>query len=540
MTAGGRTSRTFVALLLGVCAVPHLIRMLGPTLAPADGFYAHGAFMLSRGYEPYVHFTQVAFPFAEQLLALAMRAFGHVLLVFEISHLLVVLAVAAALYGAGCALAGRIAGVVAAVAWSCQVWVVHYDLFERETWAALGTSLALLLYLRAGSLGWRRAAQVALALALAFVMKITAVMPAAALLLHLLVRGRVREAARLLFIYLALLAAVTCVCWRLWGDPFLWQVFLFGFFRNADHALSGSLAQLLSWTDPVLAAGFVALFVWGLPQLRAPAGAVALVLVADLLYTVQLNPVVWQHNLINLAPSCALLVGGLAAQPTRRRLIAELLLLLALIGAIAQWSGEWMAGEYGSEGPYFGGWHRDGMDRRAAFLQKYSSADEIVATSQPWWSVQAGRIEFVRYWDLQSVALGIEASLQADGLAATFGKRQGPLLLGPGLPEANPRLSRLDAYHARLLANGLQYDRPLFLAALQRSEIALVMEPLPPGILEPADLVAAGYERFEDSELGLAGWRPPHGESHPRVAELFQRHLPLPAAVPAGAVPEGH
>src|SRR5262245_49828403 len=173
-----RASPVLVALLMLACAAPHVARLLGPNIAPVDGFYAHGALMIARGYEPFIHFTQVAFPFAEQALALVIRAVGHDVMVFEASHLVIVLAVAAALYGAGSRLAGGIAGMVAALAWSWQVWVVHYHLFERETWAALGTSLALFVYLRPEPLNWRRAAGVALALALAFTMKITALVPA--------------------------------------------------------------------------------------------------------------------------------------------------------------------------------------------------------------------------------------------------------------------------------------------------------------------------------------------------------------------------
>jgi hypothetical protein len=149
------------------------------------------------------------------------------------------------------------------------------------------------------------------------------------------------------------------------------------------------------------------------------------------------------------------------------------------------------------------------VHRRAAFIARWSEPDDLVVTSNPWWSFQAGRVEFVRYWDLQPVLEGIQASLAADGLRATFAKRQGPLLLGPGQPEPDPRTLELQPYYGREVANSLAYVRPRLLAALERREIALVAEPLPRFILEPVDLQRAGYERFGNFEKGVVGWRPP-------------------------------
>jgi hypothetical protein len=123
---------------VALCAAPVAARLLGPNVTPNDGFYAHAAFMLSRGATPYHDFDQVAFPLAECVLALAMRLFGPGLRTVELANALMIGAVALALRAAGRALAGPRAGAVAALAWCWSLWVVHFNLFERETWAALG------------------------------------------------------------------------------------------------------------------------------------------------------------------------------------------------------------------------------------------------------------------------------------------------------------------------------------------------------------------------------------------------------------------
>jgi hypothetical protein len=492
--------------------------------------------MLSRGFEPYVHFTQVAFPLAESVLAGAMRLLGTDLRVIEAVNDVVVLGVALLAWVAGTRLGGRRAGALAALAWSWSQWVVWHNIFARETWAALGVAIALVACfgkrpegddhgeaslppLRGG-----RLALVAGGLLLAFAMKITALVAAVGLCVHRLLAGRPREALRLALAVLGGAIVMTLLCAWQWGDPFLWQVYLFGWFRMAETDLAARVAHLLGWTDAVLALGLVALVVWGLPRLRGAAGAPALVMIAYLLYMLLLSPTIWQHNLINLALPSALLLAGFATA-RRRRFGAACTAMLALVACIMLFSGGYMPGSYGPWGPYFGGWPRDGVANRAAFLERYSGPDEIVATTQPLWAVQADRIEFVRDHDTQGVALGIEAGLRRDGLAATLRARGERLLIGGGDAPDPPSAARLGPYYGRLMANGLAWVRPQLLDALGRHEIALVMEDLPPGLLTEDDLQAAGYERVVDHELGVIGWRPEGGASRPVVRELFQRQL---------------
>ncbi len=590
-------ARLSLVLLLLACAGPHLLRMALPVTTVADSFYPHAAWMLQQGFTPYIQFTQVAFPLAEGVLAAAFALCGHDLRVVELCNLLVVLGVAATLAAAAQRMvrrartaatetaatnaaatnaaateaaatnaaatnaaatnaaaneaaatnavateaAARRAGIVAALAWSWCAWVVHFNLFERETWAASGTALALLaLFAPAlpsepeGRPGWRRATAIGASMALAFCIKITALMPAGALLVYLALTGRLREAARTAAVFGALIGAATLACWWAWGTPFLQQVYLFGFFRNPN--VSGTveaLGHVAGFTDPLLALMFAALLAFGLPALRRPAGAPALMLLAELLFLTVISPTVWSHNLIGLAVPGALLLGGVAAAWSAAlawRMTAALALVLAAVLALPDTYMPDMTASPRALAPYVEGWSRVGIAHTAAFLQRHTTADEVVCTLQPAASVQAGRVEFLRYLDLQSLALALQAAVHEDGLRATWAARRGSLLLGRagpplagGIAPDDARLEAFGPYVGRLLACGLAHDRPLLLDAVAKHEIGLFVEPLPPLMVTADELRAAGYERFEDHELGLAGWKPPAASGTLVVRDLYTR-----------------
>src|SRR6185436_3093320 len=117
------------------------------------------------------------------------------------------------------------------------------------------------------------AGRVADALLLAALVKLTALFAALGLVAHLLLGGRTRDALALAWRFAALLLVATLAGWALWGQAFLVQVWLFGFFRSAQGLRAGdALAQLLGWADPVTMLGLAALLVVGLPNLRRAAG----------------------------------------------------------------------------------------------------------------------------------------------------------------------------------------------------------------------------------------------------------------------------
>lgn len=500
--------------VFALVVLPWIVRALGDRAGLTDGFYAHGALMIAKGYTPYVDYTQVAFPLAEGLLAAVFTVLGPSLRVVELLNRLVGLAVAVQLHGIGWRLGGRRAGALAAVLYAWSTWVIGFDLFEREAWAALGTVLAVRAVLDAEVLRGRDAWRVAMALLLAVCVKITTVFVAVAVCAHLLLQGRRRETFAVGLRFAGLVLAVSAACAALWGLPFLWQVYLFGFFRNPTHDVWQALTFMVEHADLTLWLGLLGLVHVGLPRLRRAEGLLACILLLDIVYATALSGVIWNHNLLNLVPSCAVLAAlSLTASwrdATQRRLrtLGALTACLAVVlPATRAEHFDWVVADSGFG---FGfGRPRRWVQENAGFLREHSRFDEVISCVDPWVAFAADRVPFVRYWDLQPVARGVEDSLRGDGLAATLARRSvDTLLVGAGDPPHDPRMEVFfSAYDQRLYACGVHWVRPELLDALARSEIALVLEPLPPVMLSPDDLLAAGYVRFEAD--GLAAWRAP-------------------------------
>lgn len=523
-------SLQFVAILgVSLAAwLPHAYRMTGDHAAFVDGIYPHGAWMLAQGYEPYVHFTHVAMLPADALLALLIDTFGAQTRVLEFATTMVIVLVGLLLGAAVKVSAGRVAAAATFLLWMTSTWVLHFHLFERETWAALGIAGALAALARhlprdggeARALTWRAAVLVALALAAAVAVKITTVFTAAGLCVFLALTGRRADALRVGIAYTAWVAALVGAHVALYGEPFVQQVFLFGFFRHGDASVADKLVHLASHGDHVLVLGAVGLAVAALRRPRGLAGAAAVMLGADLVYLVVVSPTVWDHNMIQPAVTCAVL-GGLGVAEllgSRRAAVGGVAVAAVVVAGIA--FAPPLPDVYGEPGPGFGGTPRAAIGRQVRFMQRNSPPGGVVVCADPWPAFLAERPCFVRYWDLHPVMVGLVKSVEADGYAATFAKRDGQLVLGAGRPEPPPRVDKLPPYAGRLLANAIVHVRPVLLEALAAREITLVVEPFAPGVLAPDDLRAAGYERFED--LGLAGWRPADGVVDTRVRTLAE------------------
>lgn len=509
------------AVVVTLCVAPHVARTLGDHAAFVDGIYPHGAWMLAQGHEPYVHFTHVAMLPVDALLAALMRTFGAEVRVLEIATTVVVLAVGALLGLAARRAVGALAGGVTAILWCTSIWVLHFHLFERETWAALGVAGAFLALARhlprddgeAPSLSWSRAALVAFALAAAVAVKLTTLFTAVGFCVFLAISGRLADALRLGAAYTAWLTLLIGAHVAAYGEPFVQQVFLFGFFRHGDAALADRVAHMMSHGDHVLVLGAVGLAVAALRQPRGLAGAAAVVLAADLVYLLGVSPTLWDHNMIQPAITSAVLGGcGVAELAAGRRVFGGLIVAAAATFAVVR--APPLPDVYGVPGPGFGGTPREVFARQAAFVERHSPPGSVIECADPWTAFVAERVCFVRYWDLHPVMVGLVKSIEVDGYAATFAKRDGQLVLGAGRPEPPPRIG-IAPYRARLLANAIVHVVPVLREALAAHEIALVLEPT---LLKPDDLRAAGYERFED--LGFVGWRPADGVVRTRIRTL--------------------
>ena len=546
-------------LLAAACLAPHLARFLGPDAIYADGIYAHAVLMLARGHEPYVDYTQVAMLPVEALLAALVRLFGPRTEVFEVTQDFVILGAAFALRGA-LRRAGRPrAGALAALLWSWSPWVLHFNLFERETWSASAVALAFLAI--APYLPARGAAAVPLerggllrtggALALAFAVKITSAASAVAFAAFLLASGRGRDALRLGLATAAIAGAAVAVHAAIWGAPFLQQVFVFGLFKGRNCPPGVGPTLLVTLADPVIVLGVAGLLLWALRRARGLPGLAAAALLGTMLYALVLSPTVWDHNMIDLVLPAAVLGGGLldrllpgrgdedeeaAAAPGRSGGRPRLALVAGTVAvAAAFWVGdhfvpftrhEHALAHYGPWGPGFGGTSREVVALSAAVLAAHSRPDELVLTTDPWVSCLANRVEFARYWDIEPVMHGVERSLEADGLLATLAKSRDAIVLGPGRPPTPPGFNiGVRGYVDRLNANTVVYMRPRLLEALAARRIAFLQWPfLPPSVQElvltVAELEALGYKRFRGTQAAGC-YRPVGGATSRELEPMF-------------------
>ncbi len=517
-----RSRGWWTVVLLVLCAVPHVLRMTGEHSGIWEGMFAGVGHMLSHGYEPYVDVTHVHFLTGETILALAFKVFGVSARVVEVVNFALVMCVALLLRTAGRRTGGgEVAGSVAALFWSWSSLVVHFNLYQRETWAAAGTALAFVAYSREDGPG--RLPLVAAGLLVAMSIKLTAGLVAVGFFAHLLLCGKGRSAVVLTLWTSAGLALMTLGYWLVWGWPFLWQVFLFAFFRAESHDFGLALSDWLGWQDPASLVGIAGLLAWGLPNLRKRGGAPVLVVVAYFLYCTTLSPTLWNHNMINFAAPLALLSGGFAADTVRgRRFVRSGLLVAAVFGGmiaahyqVPGW--RWM--RYRDPIGVERGRERRWLEEQADFVARNTEPGDVILSTEPWVAIEADRIDFVRYWDLQPVALAIESSLAKVGLAETFARRDEPTLGDRAYdPEIDGRFT--DLYKRRIAACAEAYVRPLILDALKKREIALVLLPLPPPyVLHGTDLFEAGYERF--TEGNKLAWRRPQPARN-RVRPLYQ------------------
>jgi len=507
MSPPARSGRWLLLLLLALlCIAPRALRLAQPATSVAGSAGGQVALLLARGYEPYVHAVQPGLPVGEAALALAVRAvgpsLGPSLDIAELCNGVAILLVAAALWVAGRRLAGPLAGSAAALLWSWSAWVTHVNLFARADWAALGTALALAVYLAPAPLWGRRLLLLALSLAFALGVEFAAATTAFALLVHLVVTGRARDALRLLLALACGVALLAVLGRALWGEPFLEQAFVLRLAPAgavaAEPGTEGAVARLLALTEPAIALGLVALVAVGLPRLARPEGAVALVLVAELMVALARGTALRAEDAIALVPASALLGGALLAELAARREraavagLASALVLAALLTVPERW----LPGEPGEEvpGAWFGGRARATIARQADFLARFSRPQDLVATAEPWSAFAADRLEF---------------------------------------PRETPRG---------------RVSRGWLVQSLSLREIALVVEPIEAlGELYDWDLRLAGMRRFTDDVSGITAWRPAEGWTHPQVRALApdperpsdrpRSRPPGPAAARAGGQP---
>lgn len=419
------------AWMLAILLVPRLVRLFYPELWVEDDFYLESAWLVSAGMRPYLDFVHPHLPLLEWIAGAYLKIFGA-------SHFSIELLNEAAIYVTGvltfklaARAAGRRAAICAAILYASSSLVFRYHVYERECFVA-PLILAASLVATEEAMRWeRRAAAASLALAVAAMIKLTAIASGAAMVVFLAVfLRRWREAIVTALASAAVLLGFIALCFSLYGSEFIFQVFLF-------HLMKGRLpfAQVLEYPLDILDLQFpmmligVASLAWTRRMNPATVLVLGIAAVSALFYGV-LSPTAWGHNFLEPLPFIAILGGigaewiienlGLLRDSNFRSLSAgyrlsgcALVLGVCLLGTSPLINENWLAGSvYG-----FGYVPRQEVVTLGEAVREATRPDEdVIAPS--FICFQANRRELIRFPETYGVLREAEQEYRRDGLRA--------------------------------------------------------------------------------------------------------------------------
>jgi len=387
--------------MLLLLAVPRIVRLLYPQVWIEDDFYLEDAYLVSIGMRPYLDFVHPHMPLLEWFTAGYLRLFGASLFSIEVLNQIAIYATSVMTCALAYKAAGRRTAICAAILYAFAALVFRYHVYERECFLGVAVAAAALIAIREDlDWMWQGAIQTAL-FVIACAIKLTAIVPAAAILCFLAFgRRRRREAILAAAGIAAGLGAFSAILYRWYGFEFVFQTFIF-------HFMKGRLPWLEVADYPRAILDLLApLFVIGCVRIAAerrisPALGLVLILVAfNYAFFGLLSPTSWGHNYLDFLPYIAIIAAiGLERIWTAYR-ASEWRITAASLGLIAVsilWlapllNENWMrGGVYG-----FGYIDRGEVHALSEALRRISAPDdEVIAPS--FICFEANRRQFTRY-----------------------------------------------------------------------------------------------------------------------------------------------
>ena len=418
------------ACLVVVLLIPRVVRMLYPEVWVEDDFYLESAWLVSVGMRPYLDFVHPHMPLLEWIAGCYLKLFGTSHRSIEILNEAAIFAASLLTYSLGRKVAGRRGAIAASILYAYSSLVFRYHAYERENFIAPLIILgAIVTFDDTMPAVWQAVILAALFFA-ACAIKVTAVIPFAVMLAFIAVAHRRIAGAFVAGAVFALaLAAFSALLYRLYGNEFIFQTFVFHFLKGRDTA--GGIATYPRLILDVLAPLFV-LGCWRVFTERALSRGVMLVLAivaAEYAFYGVLSPTAWGHNYLEAIPFIAIVAGiGAAAlvraiadliageqQPHRWKLLAG---GAALIAVFLMWitpivNENWLHGAvYG-----FGFVPRAEISQLADALRAVSHpGDDVIAPS--FVCFEAGRRELIRYPETYGVYREAKAEYDRDGFFA--------------------------------------------------------------------------------------------------------------------------
>ncbi len=509
------------AALAIVLVVPRLIRLLYPEIWVEDDFYLESAYLVASGMRPYLDFVHPHLPMLEWIAGGYLKIFGASHFRIELLNEAAIYITSVMVFALGARAGGRRAGVASAILYAFSSLVFRYHVYERECFVApivAGDAIMILDGAAGGT--FLRAMAVAGLLALACSIKLTAVIPAAVILLFVAIAER--RISRAIEISAAMAAAIAILCafcyWR-YGYDFVFQTFIFHFMKGRE--IGGTAAplypaEILDILAPLAILGAIRLAISGSIN-RATALVMYLAGIEYLFFGV-LSPTAWGHNYLEALPFIAIVAGLGAtrlARAIRDLVTAELpdpadwrwllgggaLIIICLAWLTPLVNENWLRGSvYG-----FGYVPSAEVAELATAIDRASApGDQIVAPS--FLCFEANRIELVRFPETYGVYREARAELAKDGFVA-----------------ARRKLGNADFFG--LIASSSHYWTAEIHDAIAAHRVPVVISDSPLQLLPlvnvpPEFLASSGYrpllrtEHFTVWVVGPRGWkhRPESGQ----------------------------
>jgi Dolichyl-phosphate-mannose-protein mannosyltransferase len=412
------------AWLIVVLLVPRILRMLHPEIWVEDDFYLESAWLVSVGMRPYLDFVQPHMPLLEWIAAGYLKLFGASYLPIEILNEAAIFATSILTYSLARRIAGRPAAIAASALYAYSSLVFRYHAYERECFVAPLILLGAIVTLDEAMPAIRQAVFVALIFFVACSIKLTAGIPFPVMLIFIAVAyRRIASAAVSVAIFALALAAFGAILYRLYGNEFIFQTFVFHFLKGRDLDLNTALfpRMILDVLVPLSVLGCWQMF--ANRNFNRGMILVLAIVAAEYAFYGVLSPTAWAHNYLEPLPLIAIIAGfgaiALAqagvATPRRWQLVAggAALLAICLLWIAPIINENWLHGAvYG-----FGFVPRAEISQVADALRAASKPDDdVIAPS--FICFEANRRELIRYPETYGVYREAKAEYERDGFFA--------------------------------------------------------------------------------------------------------------------------
>jgi len=470
------------AWLIVVLLIPRIARMLYPEIWVEDDFYLESAWLVSVGMRPYLDFVQPHMPLLEWIAAGYLKLFGASYLSIEMLNEAAIFATSLLTYSLARRVAGRSCAIAASILYAYSSLVFRYHAYERESFIAPLLILGAIVTLDDTMPAIRQAAILAGIFFVASAIKLTAVIAFPVMLLFIAIAYR-RIAAAIVsgVIFTLALAAFSAILYRLYGNEFIFQTFVFHFLKGHDTA--GNIATYPTMILDLLVP-LVVLGCWRVFADRTFTRGVILVLAivaAEYVFYGVLSPTAWGHNYLEPLPFIAIVAAfGATALVDATRLAQQRWQQLGAGAAVIVVSLIWIAplvNENWLHGSVYGFGFVPSLEiaQLADVLRDATKpGDDVIAPS--FLCFAANRRELIRYPETYGVYREGKAEYERDGFFA-----------------ARRNLGRADFF--QLISDTRHYWTDEMRAAIAGGKVSAVINDSPiqlfPLVLIPEDFLTA-------------------------------------------------